>query len=187
MRAGSAAPHSAYKAAPWLTPSVKRGHAVGAAVLFFHDEFTLVNAFGLVVLMAGVVSLCRVGFVPCKARCSGATARLWAAPRACTAAHRCCRPQALFNWLKYQKMKQGDLQPVPCDDEDKSSSEGEEEVRSDGHSPGGRLDRERSPTRKVRRAEQRHLGSRGDEEARTVPVVGLGPGQGPWPSRSATP
>jgi hypothetical protein len=50
---------------------------VGAAVLFLHESFTLVNAMGLIVLVAGVV---------------------------------------LFNWLKYKKLKQGEIIPVVVDD-----------------------------------------------------------------------
>ncbi|KAG7670945.1 hypothetical protein Ndes2437A_g04581 [Nannochloris sp. 'desiccata'] len=49
---------------------------VGAAVLFLHESFTLVNAMGLVVLIAGVV---------------------------------------LFNWLKYNKLKQGAIIPIVVD------------------------------------------------------------------------
>lgn len=52
---------------------------VGAAVLFLHERFTLVNAAGLVVLIVGVV---------------------------------------LFNYLKYQKLKQGELRPIPMNETD---------------------------------------------------------------------
>ena len=50
---------------------------VGAAVLFLHEPFTVVNAMGLVVLVAGVL---------------------------------------LFNWIKYQKMRQGEIKPVVVED-----------------------------------------------------------------------
>lgn len=59
---------------------------VGSAVLFLHERFTAVNAFGLVVLVSGVV---------------------------------------LFNFLKYQKMKQGEIRPVPLDDALECSENGD--------------------------------------------------------------
>ena len=50
---------------------------VGAAVIFLHERFTLVNALGLVVLVLGVV---------------------------------------LFNYIKYQKLRQGEIKPIIVED-----------------------------------------------------------------------
>ena len=68
---------------------------VGAAVLFLHESFTMINAMGLLVLIAGVV---------------------------------------LFNWLKYMKLKQGEIIPVVVED---SRHHHERPMSSNGNGSGG--------------------------------------------------